>query len=113
MGKIICGPDNVREFNARLRRISPEFHTLAKELHQAGLIQGLAGATIETDIESDEHAGDYADKSVKVCRQCRHWVRDSVGDGTGIGACEKGAMPGKLKWPGQTACKLFGELSND
>lgn len=107
MGKIICGPDNVKEFNNRLRQLSPEFHALAKDLHHAGLIQGLAGATIETDIDPDEHAGDYADKAIKVCQQCRHWVRDSVGDGTGIGDCAIGGHRNKLKWPMQNACRQW------
>jgi hypothetical protein len=43
---MICGPENVTAFNARLREHAPEAFDLAKALHAAGLIPGLAGARI-------------------------------------------------------------------
>lgn len=43
---ITCGPENIAEFNARLRAELPEFHAFAKLLHEAGLIDGLRGARI-------------------------------------------------------------------
>lgn len=43
---ITCGPENVAEFNARLRTELPEFHAFAKALHERGMIDGLRGARI-------------------------------------------------------------------
>lgn len=46
-GKVItCGPENVAEFNAELRKHCPEAFELAKALHAVGLISGLAGAKL-------------------------------------------------------------------
>jgi len=43
---ITCTPGNVQAFNARLREELPELYDLARELHRAGLIDGLRGARI-------------------------------------------------------------------
>ena len=88
MEKIVCGPDNLKDFNARLRNLSPEFYGLAKELHQSGLLQGLGGATIQTGFDVVKSDGEEVQpKSSNTCKQCGHWERDSVGDGSGIGIC--------------------------
>lgn len=43
---VTCGPENVAEFNARLRAEMPELYALAKALHERGMIDGLGGARI-------------------------------------------------------------------
>lgn len=43
---IACGPENVIEFNAALRASLPAAHSLARALHQRGMIDGLRGARI-------------------------------------------------------------------
>lgn len=43
---ITCSPDNIAEFNARLRAELPEFAAFAKAMLDAGLIDGLRGARI-------------------------------------------------------------------
>lgn len=43
---MVCGPENVQAFNARLRAELPEFHAFAKALHERGMIDGLRGARI-------------------------------------------------------------------
>lgn len=43
---LTCGPENVADFNARLRTDLPGLFDLAKALHQRGMIDGLRGARI-------------------------------------------------------------------
>lgn len=43
---LTCGPENVTDFNARLRAELPEFYAIARECHRLGLIDGLRGARI-------------------------------------------------------------------
>lgn len=43
---VTCGPENVSEFNAELRRHAPEAFDLARALHAAGMIDGLRGARL-------------------------------------------------------------------
>ncbi len=50
-----------------------------------------------------------------ACRTCTHWRRDTVGDGSGFGAClihaPASREPGSL-WPGSTPhCKLHLETA--
>lgn len=104
--KIVCGEDNAKAFNDALRASVPEFHALAKALYQAGLITGLAGSTLETDIDPQSQANE-AGEAEKQCQDCAHWSRDMVGDGTGAGLCAVGGWPNKLKWPAQGACRLL------
>ena len=56
---LTCGPENVRDFNARLRAEVPEAFALAKAFEAAGLIDGLRGAKIAP-------AGGLADAGVAV-----------------------------------------------
>ncbi len=107
--KIVCGPENIREFNARLRTELPAFHALAKRLHQAGLISGLAGATIEC-LDDDDNAEQIAQQhptTQHTCGTCSHFHLDTVGDGSGIGTCNVGGWPHRLKYPGREACRKF------
>lgn len=46
-----------------------------------------------------------------TCEQCKHWRRDPVGDGTGVGRCLLNVRPFLLKWPGQSACENI-DLAN-
>jgi hypothetical protein len=41
----------------------------------------------------------------ETCETCANWIRDRVGDGTGIGVCVLNVNPRQLKWPGITACQ--------
>ena len=111
MEKMYCGNDNVQAFNRRLRESFPAFHALAKELHQAGLIDGLRGASIESLAPNHTPSSARASSAilVEICAHCAHWHRDTVGDGTGIGRCDINTQPSRLKWPNQNACHHFGE----
>lgn len=111
MNKIVCGKDNAAHFNAQLRDRLPAFHALAKELYQHGLINGLAGATLEQCEPTHNPTSDapHSAASAKICRDCGHWQADSCGDGTGIGHCALNAQPHQLKWPQQTACHHYEE----
>jgi hypothetical protein len=110
MKKIVCGGENVKEFNAALRQHLPEFHAQVKALYQAGLIPGLAGATLEfAPFDAGEIKTQAPTLVENFCRDCRHFQRDTIGFGDGLGQCAVGGHKNKLKWPGQDACHLFGE----
>ena len=55
-GVLQCGPENVGEFNARLRSEAPAFYALAKALHARGMIDGFRGARIGPAGSLDEQA---------------------------------------------------------
>jgi len=46
---------------------------------------------------------------IKTCSECHYWVRDLIGDGTGMGECLLKIAPHLLKWPGVLACREFEE----
>lgn len=108
IAKITCGPENAKEFNAALRAALPEFHALAMDLYKHGLIDGLRGATLQI-LEGEESvaAEQLAPVAANVCGSCRHWARDAIGDGTGIGQCHGGDTRRVLHWPGQTVCRYY------
>ncbi|MDD5271383.1 MAG: hypothetical protein PHU14_01565 [Methylovulum sp.] len=108
MEKIICGEDNVKSFNGLLRQHAPEFHALAKLLHQAGLIDGLRGATLELAPFTEPPKADHPQppENTAICQQCRHFQPDQVGDGTGAGNCGQNARKAPV-WPNTPACKDF------
>jgi|GEM_PF-1321381 len=77
MKKIVCGPENVRDFNQQMREAVPEFHAFAKQLHAAALIHGLAGAILDFTVINIEpieeqpplpHEGHF-------CEECVSWHR--------------------------------------
>lgn len=71
MMKIVCGKENINEFNRQFKAVAPEFHALAKELHASGLIDGLRGATLEFgDFSVTEPTEQPA---ASYCKACRHW----------------------------------------
>jgi hypothetical protein len=110
MKKIICGEENVKAFNGQMRELVPEFHSLAKQLHSAGLINGLRGATLEiAPLDPQPVIEQPAPEAKKQCQECAQWVRDPIGFGAGIGECLLNSRPSVLKWPKQTACWLFEE----
>lgn len=77
MTKITCGPENIQSFNQKMREVVPEFHALAKQLHSAGLIKGLAGATLDftiVDIEPLEDRQPLPHEG-KQCAECASWQR--------------------------------------
>lgn len=107
---ILCGPDNLKDFTARLKQDVPDFYPVIKELYDAGMMPGLRGARLiihpaSLPVETTE-APHY------TCRQCRHWSRDTHGDGTGIGQCQINSRPASLKWPGQIACNKIEAIEN-
>lgn len=109
VNRIVCGPENIREFNARLRAELPDFHAFAKILHQTGLIDGLSGATLEDApyAMAEPHAAHSGAESGKTCQACRQFQADNVGRGDGIGACRVDGWPNRLKWPALEACRQF------
>lgn len=103
--KIVCGPDNVRHFNAELRQHAPEFFDLAKQMHQSGFICGLAGASLELAPFADQPSQPAAIAAqTPTCGDCRQFQADSIGD-RGLGRCQAGDK--RLHWPGIKACKRF------
>lgn len=111
MKKIVCGKENINSFNREFKAVAPGFHDLAKQLHAAGLIDGLRGVTLEVGDFSLQPVIDLQPKpeaeAAKQCQDCGHWVRDSIGFGAGIGECLLNSRPTLLKWPEQAACDLF------
>ncbi|MGZ4953559.1 MAG: hypothetical protein ACXV8Q_00485 [Methylobacter sp.] len=83
---------------------------MAKQLHSAGLINGLRGATLEVAPFDPQPVIKQPDPTVKKhCEECGQWVRDTIGFGAGIGECLLNSRPTVIKWPKQTACHLFEE----
>ncbi len=112
MKKIVCGPENVKEFNGQMKAVAPEFHSLAKQLHAAGLIKGLRGATLEIGpFEQQPVIKQPMPPVPKQCQECAQWVRDTIGFGDGIGECLLNSRPTVLKWPKQTACDRFEAIA--
>ena len=108
MKKIICGEENVKEFNRLLKATVPEFHDLVKVLYAEGMIKGLRGATIEfNDGLTKVCNPPPQSEEKKCCENCRHWLRDKVGFGDGIGVCLLNSRPRVLKWPKQPECEKF------
>ena len=108
MEKIVCGKENVAAFNRQFKAVAPEFHSLAKQLHAAGLINGLRGATLEIGAIDPKPVIEQPVPEVKKhCEECGQWVRDTIGLGSGIGECSLNSRPTIIKWPQQTACPLF------
>ena len=109
MEKIVCGPENVKAFNRQMKELVPEFHAVAKQLHAAGLINGLRGVTLEIGnfLTPAIVAPQPESEIIRHCQDCRHWVRDTVGFGSGIGSCLLNSRPAVLKWPEQSACVRF------
>lgn len=116
--RLHCGPENIREFNLALRQRLPGCHALAKALFEAGMMPGLAGASLESAPFTDEKPRtSHSDQATAptlsengpspVCAACVDFLPDTVGDGTGIGGCRIGGWPNRLKWPGQDACPSY------
>lgn len=98
------------DFNRQMKAVAPEFHFLAKQLHAAGLINGLRGATLEIGPFDEQPVIEQPAPAVKKhCEECGQWVRDTIGFGAGIGECLLNSRPTVIKWPKQTACWLFEE----
>jgi len=70
--KIVCGKENVTDFNRQFKAVAPEFYNLAKELHTAGLISGLRGATLEFAPLTEQSAMEPP-KAPRHCKTCGHW----------------------------------------
>lgn len=100
--EILCGPDNLRSFTARLKQAVPGFYPVIKELYEGGMLPGLRGARLII------HPASLPDEKTEApqytCQHCRHWTRDTRGDGTGIGQCLLNSRQELLKWPGQMSC---------
>lgn len=107
--KWIVGPENARSIQEKLKTELPDFHDLVKQCYAAGLISGLRGLTLETDLESPAQPVAIAQTSAQICAQCRYFEKDLLGDGSGLGQCEKSVKRSVLLWPGQNACYLFQE----
>jgi hypothetical protein len=112
MQKKVCGSENIKEFRAELKAAAPEFYALAKDLFTSGLIDGLRGATLEIGPFSEQPLIEVKGKDGKAlyCKNCGHWQRDTVGDGTGIGVCLLNVRPSQIKWPRQAACEQVQEI---
>lgn len=108
MKKLICGKENVEAFRAEIKAATPDFYTLAKELYTAGMISGLRGATLEyLPLEENMVEEEKPESPQQHCEECRHWRRDKVGDGLGIGDCLRNVRPDLMKWPRREACTQF------
>lgn len=105
--KWIVGPENAKFIQDKLKTELPEFHDLVKQCYADGLISGLRGLTLETDLESSSQPMALAQTSAQICSQCRYFERDRAGDGSGLGQCEKRVKRAVLLWPSQTACHQF------
>ncbi len=92
-----------------MKKAVPEFHALVKQLHAAGLIRGLAGATLDfaiIDVEPLEdtpplpHEGRY-------CAECVSWKRLYAASKAGYCFVDPGYTC--VKKANKNACNKFGE----
>ncbi|MDO9105206.1 MAG: hypothetical protein Q7U57_09625 [Methylovulum sp.] len=79
---------------------------MAKELHRHGMIDGLRGLSIELTGRENPQEQDQHRQEQTECRQCRYFLKDLIGDGTGIGKCAKNAWKTVL-WPNTAACQDY------
>ena len=108
-----CLKDNVEQFRAEIKATVPEFYTLVKDLYANGMIDGLR--SVELEIGAISSTSDHQEIEIQqnkaVCADCGLWVRDKIGDGTGIGLCLLKERPTTVKWPGTDACNRFEALA--
>jgi hypothetical protein len=100
--RLICGEDNQAFFRQKLREVLPGFLPELKAMFEAGMIPGLRGAELVIHPASNPLA--KAEDQESACGDCRHYVRDNIGFGDGIGQCLLNLRPSLLKWPGTQAC---------
>lgn len=99
----------MEQFRAEIKATVPEFYTLVKDLYANGMIDGLR--SVELEIGAISSTSDHQEVEIlqnpAVCADCGLWVRDKIGDGTGIGVCQLNVMPSKPKWPLMSSCNEF------
>jgi hypothetical protein len=100
--KLICGEDNQAFFRQKLRETLPGFLPALKDLFEAGMIPGLRGAQLVLHPASKPVA--TSEDQEAACGDCRHYVRDTIGFGQGVGQCGLTLRPALVKWPGTQAC---------
>lgn len=112
--EIICGPDNIKEFKQAANKRVPGFLDLARDLYKAGMIVGLRGATISpiNDQPKKMATADEIKEPLLKCGQCQFYNKDIVGDGSGIGECEKNIQNRLPINPRTDACALI-EVINE
>jgi hypothetical protein len=50
----------------------------------------------------------------RTCKECKQFVKDTVGDGTGIGHCKHGVRKKyPCLWPNIPACKRFEDARDN
>ncbi len=109
----MCGKDNVKAFNRLLKEKVPDFVPVIKALYQAGMIDGLRGATIEPMPRKNKaEIKPKAVESKKVCRDCRFFIKDAQGDGLGAGFCRVIAERWETVRPMTDACEYRQEQIN-
>lgn len=107
--KKYCGKENINEFRGELKAAAPDFYNLAKGLYNSGMISGLRSATLEIGDFTDTTAIEIKEPRANtvVCEECEQWLRDKIGDGTGIGKCLLNVKPTQIKWPQTPSCNKF------
>lgn len=100
--KLICGEDNQAFFRQKLREVLPGFLPILKDLFDAGMIPGLRGTELVINPAPKPEAKPNDDEA--ACGDCRHYIRDTIGFGEGLGKCGLSLRPTLLKWPGTQAC---------
>ncbi len=109
---ITCGRENIREFNQLLKEKCPEMHTLAKQLHQAGMIDGLRGAKIQLNPKQPETVTQHTAHNASPtengkCNDCSAFIADQIGDGMGLGQCTRQTGIRGYQWANTKACQLY------
>lgn len=108
--RVVVTADNSRQVSAVIKHDEPELHDLLKQVHSAGMIDGLRSLRdLELGGFEVEPVVEVVVEEVKhYCRECAYWRRDEVGLGAGIGECLGGdRRPFILHWPEQVSCCYF------
>ena len=111
---MICARENLESFKKQLKTALPGVFPLISALHKAGMIGGMRGIKLthignQTEIQEVEQT----EPPVKCCQDCQFFQKDSVGQGSGIGQCEKKVITRKLKYPKHDACEKFRGKENE
>jgi hypothetical protein len=103
---IHCGKDNIEAFNGLLRENLPMFRPLLKAAIVHGLIAGIDGMKLEIFENGNPEYEQIVknETAVKKCKTCNKFLKDTIGNGNGIGSCKINRNKNRLIWPNSEGC---------